>query len=120
MKIDKILFLAPCALGWISEMDQVVVREQNKPYHMARIWRVYRPFHISIWHELISHIMYVRLILFQGRPRLTELNLSEKVDCNLFDCATIEGHYYKLTKYGKGRAVPTGKINYNLEIIRLA
>ena len=59
--------------------------------------------------------MYVRLILFQGRPRLTELNLSEKVDCNLFDCATVEGHYYKLTKYGKGRAIPTGKINYNLD-----
>ena len=55
-------------------------------------------------------------ILFQGRPRLTELNLSEKVDCNLFDCATIEGHYYKLKKYGKGRAIPTGKVNDNLEI----
>ena len=67
----------------------------------------------------IYQIMYVRLILFQGRPRLTELNLSEKVDCNLFDCATIEGHYYKLTKYGKGRAIPTGKINYNLDQIDL-
>ena len=63
----------------------------------------------------VCDIQYVRLILFQGRPRLTELNLSEKVDCNLFDCATVEGHYYKLTKYGKGRALPTGKINYNLD-----
>ena len=41
MKIDKILFLVPSTLGWISENDQVVVRmlwiRSYAPYHMGHM-----------------------------------------------------------------------------------